>query len=219
MVEISETQQAQEVIKKEAEAAARQLLEGIADLQDSLSYQVENDPNSTKGDKEAFVYTYSSLWGFVDANPDFSTVRPKAVKNRDRKAILPSQHAGVFLQFSLKDGTILRINFYGGLRMISGMDFRDQGTPTTSHARRTELIIDQETQLHWQIDYPNGPVINSRIVFDPRQKTFKQSALEIDGESINFQPSLTKTEETFEKIKTAVFKPIEALVNLIPSSV
>jgi hypothetical protein len=172
--------------KKELEMPARKLLSAISDVQDTLSMAVELDPEAKNGNADAFNFANMALMGFVDSNPTFTVASPRSIRDKDRKYILPGQHAGVFVQFGLADGTTLRMNIMGGLRTVSPNDMRDTDTSLQiSHARRTEVISEQKTFLNGQISYPNGPIISSCIAFDRNSNgSFIQKSLGIDSENI-----------------------------------
>lgn len=219
---MEELTNAQEIIKKEQEGAASRLINGLADLQDTLATVAEGNTDILESaELTAFKYADESLLSFVDSGPSFQTASPRSVREDDRKKILPGQHAGAFLQFGLSDGTTLRVNFWGGLRTIASQDLRDGDiTLSNSHTIRTESVVGQKTHLNWQIIHPNGLVIDSWIVYTPDNNgSFKQSSLKVDGESIDYRPFIENKDSRFEKIKKDIFEPIGKLVKLIPSSV
>jgi len=219
---MGELTSAQEIIKKEQKDAAFQLVNSLADLQDSLATVAENNKSILdSAELAAFRYADESLLSFVDSDPSFHTASPRSVREDDRKKILPGQHAGAFLQFGLSDGTTLRVNFWGGLRTVVSQDLRDGDvTLSNSHTIRTESVVGQRTHLNWQIIYPNGLVIDSWIVHIPDNKgSFTQSSLIVDGQGIDYRPFIESDDSRFEKIKKNVFEPIGKLVKLIPSSV
>lgn len=216
----SELDIAQDLIKKEQEQAAKELLAGIVDLQDTLSMKFEekfkSEPECTP-----LMYANSSMIQFADANPKFIDAKPRSIRDEDRKKILPGQHAGVFIIFGLGDGTILKVNFYGGLRSLAEQDLKDKDTTlANSHTTRTDNIIVQNTHINWQMNYVNGPVVDSWIVFDPNNNgSFKQSSLKIDGEYIDCHPEVKNTDQGAQQIKDEVFTSIGKLTKLVPSSV
>lgn len=217
---MTETDKAKEIIRKEQEKAAMELLSGMVALQDTLCLRVEECGEINGGEEDSIVYANNSLISFEDSNPNFKNANPRSIREDDRKKILPGQHAGVFLQFDLQDGTILRINFWGGLRTVSTMDYRDSDTSLrVSHTARTDEIAEQRTQLNWQLYYPNGPTIDSWIVYNPNDNgSFRQGILKIDGESVDCHPCISVKDSQFEQIKKGVFNPIEKLIKLVPSS-
>lgn len=211
----------QESCKQEQEKYSRLLLSGISDLQDSLVLKIEENADIPPGEKTAFVYANQSLISFVESSElSFSTANPRSIRDRDRKSILPGQHGGVFVQFGLQDGTILRINFFGGLRTVSVSDLKDGDTSLrNSHTRRTDEVLTQATHLNWQINYPNGPVIDSWMIYHPNDRVFQQSSLKIDGKYVDCHPGIGKKDKVFEPIHKEIFQPIGELIKLIPSSV
>lgn len=218
---MTEITSAQETIREEQKVSATHLMNSLADLQDTLSLIVEEKSEDGCPEKEPFIYANNALISFIDSKPDFSTIKPRSIRETDRKDLLPGQHAGVFVKFDLDDGTTLKINFWGGLRTVTTHDFVDRDISLKkSHASRTEEIIMQNTQLNWQIICPNGPVIDSWIIYNPNSNgLFKQSALKIDGEYIDCHPSLPCEDKRFAQIKENVFEPINKLTKLVPTSV
>jgi hypothetical protein len=210
----------QETLKKEQASAALELLNGMADLQDTLSLEVTQG-DSNAGEKDGFDYAGNALMNFANSEPIFLNANPRSIRDEDRKKILPGQHGGVYLAFSLKDGTILKINFWGGLRTVSGRDLKDQDiNQLDSHTRRTDAVAGQSSHLNWQISLPGGPVIDSWVVYNPNNKgSFRQSVLEIDETEIPCQPWISADDPRFRQIKEGVFGPIEKIIKLVPSSV
>lgn len=218
---MSEAIKAKEIIVGEIEKEATKLLDGITSLQDTLSYIAEEILEPDTSEKTATIYANDSLLSFVDSDPNFVTANPRSIRDKDRKSILPGQHAGVFLQFGLKDGTILKINFYGGLRTLSDYDLKDSDkTLKFSHTSRTDQISIQKTHLNWQINFLGGKTIDSWITYNPNNNgSFQQSTLIIDNEYIDSHPGLSNNDPRFEVIKSTIFDTISKIVNLVPSSV
>ena len=227
-----ETHSPQEIIKNEQEKEAAKLLAALVNLQDSLLLVAEGtdkqralEERSKEESPEisSLRYATDSLIGFSDFPISSVVIRPRAIREKDREKILPGQHAGVFLQFNLEDGTILRINFFGALRSIDTTDLKDGNANFSlgrSHTSRTEEIIGQTTQLNWQVSYPNGPTIDSWVVYSPNNNgSFRQSILKMEGESIDIHPNLQNTDPYFKSIKEEIFTPIGQLAKLVPSSV
>jgi len=216
----SELDQAKDIIRKEQEKAAKDLLFGIVDLQDTLCMNFEEN-FKTEPECTPFMYANNSLIQFLDANPKFIDAKPRSIRDEDRKKILPGQHAGVFLVFGLEDGTILKVNFYGGLRSLAEQDLKDKDTTLAkSHTIRTDNVITQNTHINWQINYVNGPIVDSWIVFDPNNHgSFRQSSLKIDGEYIDCHPGIADSDQEGQQIKNEIFTPIGRLTKLVPSSV
>ena len=210
-----------EIIKKEQEIAAIELINGIANLQDSLAYVVEKIPGIDAGSKASLEYTSASLCSFVDSNPTFKTASPRSIREDDRKKILPGQHGGVYLQFDLEDGTVLKVNFWGGLRTMSAQDLKDRDISLRfSHTSRTEEVLTQNTEVNWQIIFRNGPTVDSWMHYNPgRGGSFQQDALRVGGEGVDCHPSILNDNPMFNKLKEGVLNPINDLVKLVPSSV
>jgi hypothetical protein len=218
---MAEAKDAQEQIKIEQEKVARELLDGLVSLQDTLVLITEQSKDVGDEEKQALIYANESLMFFADSNNDFINARPRSIREEDRKKIFSGQHAGVFLQFNAKDATVLRINFWGGLRTVGTLDLQDSDkTMRHSHTIRTDRVITQKTHINWQISYPNGPTLDSWIVYNPdNQGIFSQSTLKVDGESVDCHPHLTVDDSRFDQIKSGVFGPIETFTKLVPSSV
>lgn len=213
---------ATEIFKKEQESVVTELLTGMADLQDTLICVAEDSKGLTAEEIKALRFADVSLISFCDASPNFLTASPRSVRDEDRRKILPGQHAGVFLQFGLLDGTILRINFWGGLRITSTQDLKDKDlTLSTSHTRRTEDVLEQPTDFNWQLSYPrSGPFIDSWMRFNPNNKgSFQQSSISVDGEKVDCRPTILSDDSRFPQLKKEIFEPIGKIIKLVPNSV
>lgn len=220
---MTESDAAKDVLRREQETALLKLLPAYADLQDTMSLIIEGMPETDvpEGDKAAFIYASESIISFIDSDPKLLTVRPRSIREKDRNSILPGQHAGVFAQFGLEDGTILKVNFWGGLRTVSSMDVKENDlTLRRTHTARTDAIASQLTHLNFQIIYPGDSSIDSWISYNPQNgEQFCQSKLIVDGEPINDYPRISGSDPRFTQLKNEVFNPIKELVNLVPSSV
>jgi hypothetical protein len=220
-MESSESTTALEIIKKEQEKAARDLINGMADLQDTLTLVLEENGDKNSGECLSLAEANEALISFLDSKPIFQTALPRTIKDKDRSRILPGQHAGVFAQFFLNDGTILKINFWGGLRTPAEQDLRDTDRSlSVSHTRRTEAVLGQVTHLNWQIGFPGGSTIDSWIAYNPDNNgSFQQRDLLIDKVHVDCNPNISSNDSRFESIKKGVLTPIDRLVKLVPTSV
>ncbi len=225
---MAEAGEAQEVVKKEIETASHKFLEGVTDVQDSLYSVMADIPGVGKAESAAFDVAAASLRSFLESDPKLITANPRSIREEDRATLYPGQHAGVYLQFGLDDGTVLRMNVWGGLRNIAGSDYRDTvaaGAKQASHTERTHRVISKPTQINWQIAVPgdNGPTIDSWIVFNPGRENsdenFHQSRLRIEEERIDAIPRFNKDGYKFDEIKETIFTSVRELTNRIPSSV
>lgn len=212
---------ANDILRKEKISAVRRLILGIVGLQDSLTVDVETNKDFEDAETQAIRYANDSLDFFIKSKPKFSSIQPRSIREPDRRKILPGQHAGVFIQLTVDDGTVLRVNFYGGLRTTVANDLRDRDPRGThSHTQRTDEVISQLVHLNWQIIFADNQTIDSWIVFNPDNNgTFRQHNLQFNKETVDVHPLITATDSRFNQLKKNIFEPIEQLVKLIPTSV
>jgi len=97
----------------------------------------------------------SYIDAFVDSEPEFISARRRVLRDKDRVKLLPGQHPGLGLQFSINTGDICRVNIYGGIRDAdTPFDLRDSILAKElekTHADRTHQILSQHTELGWHI--------------------------------------------------------------------
>lgn len=221
IIDLMEIDSPKDIIEAGKKEAASSLLEGFADLQDSFAVDVMGNSEMSENEKGAFDYAAQALVSFIDSNPKFIGASPRSIRELDRKRILPGQHGGISAAFSLEDGTILRLNFYGGLRIVTSADTHDADSSLArSHTRRTDSVLGQITHLNWQLSLPGGPALDSWMIHNPDNNgTFQQSSLIIDGQDIECQPAIKNGDTRFNQLKEHIFNPINKLVDLVPSSV
>jgi hypothetical protein len=205
--------------KEMIKAAAGQLVTAMADLQDSLCFMVESKGSAEGAELNAFQYSSDALSSFADSSPQLRAAKPRSVRDADRARLLPGQHSGVYLQFSAPDGTILFLNFKGGLRILSSGDLRDTDVfMKQTHTKTTDKVLEQPVELNWQLLLPGGPKIDSWIVLNQSTNTYRLSSLEIDGDKFDIHPSLQKGDAHFDDIKGRISSATRDLTGLIPSS-
>lgn len=215
------TERAQEIVRKEQVNAARELIRGIINLQENLTVDSEKNQKFGEAERNAIRYANDSLEFFIQSKPKFNTIGPRSIREFDRKKILPGQHAGVFIQLFLNDGSILRVNFWGGLRTTVGNDLRDNDTTNrNSHTQRTDEVTSQLVHLNWQIIFPGNQSIDSWMVFNPDNNgSFRQDDLQIENNKVDIHPLIKAKDSRFKLLKENIFSPIEKLVKLVPTSV
>lgn len=224
MEEKASTSRSEKQPRTEVENLSLQLLKGIADLQDTLALVAQENTDLGDGEKASIDYAAQALVSFDDSEPTLIHSGPRSIRDDDRRKILPGQHGGVFLQYSIQDGTILRLNFYGGLRTIDTSDNRDTSIhPKSHHTARTDQIASQNTELNWQIIFTDGFSIDSWISHNPNRKSFMQSALiqteKNQPSKIDCNPNINSNDSRYEDLLGSIKKPINKLISLIPSGV
>jgi len=215
---------AEDEIREEIVSWAQKLLVGIVNLQDSLTLIVENNDAAEEEVRNALTHANETLSIFNDSYPEVVAVRPRRISIKDRGRMLQGQHGGVTVEYSVKGGAKLKVNFYGGMRIPATSDMKDTDIyQRASHAARTRDVASQPTNVNWHLSLlgdEDGPRVDAWLEYIPGSKeSFRQSALLVGGERVDVISSLGKEGYKFDEIKESVLSPIVRLTELVPSSV
>lgn len=205
--------------KEQIMIASRQLIGGIADLQDSLCLKLESIETSESEEMVAVRHSSESLAAFADGAFVLQTVNPRSIRDMDRSKMLPGQHSGVYAQFGAGDGTILKINFWGGLRVLSSMDLKDGDKALrSSHTKTTDRVLEQPVHINWQLLVPGSSNIDCWVVLNQFKGFFQLSSLQLDSKHTDVHPTILRTDPYYEEMKTRLSTAMRDLTSLVPSS-
>jgi len=103
---------------------------------------------------EALTEARSVISEFQTSAQPVITLAPRTICPNDKVKPLPGQHAGVAVQYvDAVTGSIVRMNFYGGLR--DPLDHRDMHdcdpAMKNNHASRTEEVVSQPVRIDLHI--------------------------------------------------------------------
>lgn len=200
-------------IEKVKEQASRNLLSVVVDIQDTLTTNMTDSP-----EKSACEVVNKSLSSFFDAKPKFDSAIPRRIREQDRTKLLPGQHAGVTITFSLPDNTTLRINIYGGLRAFANADMRDSDLSLRkSHTQRTDAVLSQPTFINWHIKNADGEVI-SDVWIKKTQPNINVEKIILNQEKIDIVASINQGTYGFKDMSDAFSKNINDLTTLVASN-
>ena len=205
--------------KEQIMIASRQLIGSMADLQDTLCLKLEGNEKSDSPEMVGVRYSSEALAAFADSNFELQTVNPRSIRDQDRRKMLPGQHSGVYAQFGSGDGTILKVNFWGGLRILTSFDLKD-GDPALrrSHTKTTDKVLEQPVQINWQLSLPGGPEIDNWVVLNQEKGFFQLSSLLIDHEKIDVHPTIPRADKYFNEMRTSICSAMRDLTSSVPSS-
>lgn len=199
-----------QTIKKES---SRGVLAQLVNIQDSLTFAMAESQEKTVAQIAS-----DALASFFDSNPNFVSATTRKPSDLDKTKLLPGQHIGVHIVFGLADGSILRINIYGGLRALANADMRDSDrTLQHSHTNRTDAISSQPTFLNWYIKRPDETTIcNVWIKKTPNGVSLNKMIY--DDQKIDIAATINKGAYGFTKISDDLTKSINDLTKIIPGS-
>jgi len=199
------------------EVASRGVLNTIADIQDTFAVFI---PEEDVAEKAAIEYINNALWSAVQMEEKlmFLFAKPRIPSGQDKVFLLPGQHPGIFLAFSVPDtGEIIKINAYGGLRGLSGEDTHDSDrTLRKGHTTRTEDISSQPTLFNFHMQIPNGEIIfDTWIQYQPHDKFVLHNTM-YGGQPIDVHPSILSDHNNFKQLAAGLHTSVGSLLRLIP---
>lgn len=200
-------------VEKVKEQASRNLLSVVVDIQDTLTSKMTDSPEKTVCD-----VINNTLSSFFDSNPKFVSAIPRRIRDQDRTKLLPGQHAGITLTFSLPDNTTLRINVHGGLRAFTNADMRDSDISLRqSHTKRTDAVLSQPSFINWHIRDSEGNILED-IWIKKSQTNMNFEKILYNGEPIDIFSSINQETYGFKQISESFSKHINDLTRVIPSN-
>lgn len=140
-------------------------------------------------------------------------VQPRTIRDADVKKLSSGEHAGVTAEYTDPAETIVRINFFGGLRdPFSHSDEHDADTALrNSHAKRTDDIASKSTHVNIQMQDSGSEELQFDIWFTVNQTQSKLSSLIVDGNKLDLVSTVNTSQNTenpagniFHKLRSAI---------------
>lgn len=203
--------------------SAKQFLVSYADLFDTLITQevlhAKSDPDpERKHASELLEDVDSVLLGFTEGTVSQITVAPRVANpQKDKIHFTIGQHAGVAIQYVGGFGTIVRANFYGGLRDASHhADLRDSDISLQrSHTQRTDNVISQPISMNVHVlGSQDALLLDTWIIQTPQQIYLDECIFE---EKIDAHPRISSHEEHYKPMLKLLNTSMKYLISMVPN--